>query len=186
MEELELSLNKRQSTIFYKGFGIIEAVVGIALASVFLTAFATLTMQTIKLNRANINELKADMYLKELIEVAKDLEQSDWPTIANSSCTNLNYLKIEDGKWNLNSEPDLNIETEVQNDGYTRSIKIENVCRDQRTREILSTGCDPILCDLNLIENQNTKKIIAKIIWNDGTHSPMTLETYIYNYNTTP
>ena len=173
----ELSINKRQSTIFYKGFGIIEAVVGIALASMLLTAFMTLTVQTIKINRANINELKADMYLKELIEVAKDLEQSeDWSVITGYPCSDsLNqacHPEISGGKWTLVPGTE-----SLDNNMYSRSLTIADVNRNQIAfpNEIVASGG---------IFDPNTKKIIGEIRWNDGTHSPMTLETYVYNYNT--
>jgi len=172
----ELSLNKRQSTIFYKGFGIIEAVVGITLASILLTAFMTLTVQTFEINRANINELKANMYLKELMEVAKDLEQSkDWSVITGYPCSYSLYQachpEISGGKWTL--VPD---KESFDNNMY-RSLTIADVYRSQLAfpNEIVTSGgtFDP-----------NTKKIIGEIRWNDGSHYPMTLETYIYNYNT--
>lgn len=172
----ELSPNKKQSIIFYKGFGIIEAVVGITLASIFLTAFATLTLQTIKLDRANISELKADMYLKELIEVAKDLEQSeDWSVITGYPCSySLNqpcHPEISGGKWILVTGTE-----SLDNNMYSRSLTIADVNRNQIAfpNEIVTSGG---------VSDPNTKKIIGEIRWNDGSHSPMTLETYIYNYN---
>jgi len=159
---------------------MIEAVVGVTLASILLTAFMTLTVQTVKINRANINELKADMYLKELIEVAKDLEQSeDWSTIIGYPCSDsLNQVchpatssDISGYKWELVSG------IEPLDNNMSRSLTIADVYRDQLAfpNNIVLTGGVP---------DPNTKKIIGEIHWNDGSHSPMTLETYIYNYNT--
>ncbi|TSD02491.1 MAG: hypothetical protein Athens071424_13 [Parcubacteria group bacterium Athens0714_24] len=163
------SLNKKG------GFGIIEVVVGITLASVFMTAFAALTVQTIKLNRANTNELKANIYLRELIEIAKDLEQSeDWNILTDYPCQEslgrVCYPKISSGKWILTTGAE-----SLDNDIYNRSLTIADVYRNQLSfpNEIVASGG---------VSDPNTKKIIAKILWSDGSHPPMILETYVYNY----
>jgi type II secretory pathway pseudopilin PulG len=165
-----LSSNKKQSTIFYKGFGMIEAVVGVTLASILLTAFMTLTVQTVKINRANINELKADMYLKELIEVAKDLEQSDWNELSTSTCVSACHPTTTANVWQLESGTEL-----IDNNVYNRWLIIEEVFRNATDEIVVSTTPGAVL-------STSTKKIITTITWNDGfKDASSTLETYVYD-----
>ena len=153
---------------------MVEAIVGVVLASVLLTAFISLNVQATKLNCANVNNFKADMYLKELIEVAKDLEQSDWNELTNNPiCYSASgcHPEILVGKWTL-----------VGNDkdlfkGYSYRIILTNVMRDQcafpnEIDEISGTYLDP-----------NTKKITAQILFDDVVIPNLELEIYVYNYN---
>lgn len=81
-----------------EGFSIIEALVGITLAALLLVAFTALISQTIKINHANTSKLKATMYLQELIEIAKDLEQSATPTIF-FDMVSLSLYKLPPLRW---------------------------------------------------------------------------------------
>jgi len=139
-----------------KGFSIIEAIVGITLAALLLVAFTSLITQTIKINQANMSKLKATMYLQELIEIAKDMEQSATPTIIFNTgyfcdtCHPEVDNSVSPPKWELfpGTEP-------LENNLFTRWITIED------------TGNDDI------------KMATAKISWKDTTS---TLETYLYYY----
>lgn len=155
-----------------QGFGLVEIIVSIGLVAVFILTFSTLTMQAIKTSRANNSELKAIIYLQELIEISQDLEQSNWEELADSGCYNpdLCHPEIQDNKWILSAEPE-----ELENI-YQRSLTIENVYRNQLSfpNKILETGgeLDP-----------NTKKIKAQITWNNGFEPrELILEAYVYNY----
>lgn len=166
------ALNKRQLISSEGGFIMVEAIVGVVLASTLLTVFISLNVQATKLNCANVNNFKADMYLKELIEITKDLEQSDWDMISNFSDTGDGYHPeiSADNEWELFAD------VELVDNRYTRSIIIENV---KRNREEFPNVIDPD----GPYNDPNTKKIIACIKWNDGSPHEMKLETYVYNYN---
>ena len=162
-----------------KGFGIVEALVGITIAALLLVTFTTLIWQTIKINNANAKDLKATMYLQELIEVAKDLEQSDWDELTKDAC-NISidsnykchpYIDIVLQKWFLSTSG----KEYLENNTYTRWLTIENVSRDPATNEIVTSGG---------VDDPNTKKVKAEIKWNNGFQDRnLTLETYVYNYN---
>ncbi len=156
-----------------RAFGMIEALIGISVASVILVAFTTLNVHNIKISRANTNELRASMYLQEMIEAAKDLEQSDWEAIVNSSCFSplICHPEIQGGNWVFVSGSE-----SLDDDVFVRSLSIEDVHRNQLIfpNEIVSIGgeVDP-----------NTKKIITTITWNNSFQSKtLLLETYVYNY----
>ena len=159
-----------------KGFGIIEALIGITIGGLLLATFSTLIYQTIKINRVNASQIKATMYLQELIEVAKDLEQSATTTIflpgPTLSCNNC-YPKDSGGNtWTL-----VNVPPEPQLEGiFSRAITISPVSRDATNHEIETpynfANDDPY-----------TKLATATISWYDGSQNhTQKLETYLYYY----
>ena len=162
---------------FNKGFGRIEALVGITIAALLLTTFTTLIWQTIKINTANTKDLKATMYLQELIEIAKDLEQSKWNEFDS------------DGDY----YPDIIIGSINCGIGIDRCWKLFGSPIDPVTSEPF----DPIMLteDENYkarwltiegdpADSSHKKKVTATIKWNNGfQNKEMELETYVYNYN---
>jgi len=162
-----------KKSINNKGFSIIEALVGITLAALLLVAFTSLITQTIKINQANMSKLKATMYLQELIEVAKDLEQSATTTIfENPLCNAPNICHPEDlgGHWTLVS----GVES-LEDGAFVRSITIEPVSRDA------GYNIETIYNIAN--DDPNTKIATSTISWSDGfKNNTSTLETYLYYY----
>lgn len=157
------------------GFGLIEALFGIAMAATLILTFTTLNLDTIKVSRANVRELKALLYAKELIEVGKELEQSNWTMITDSSCGGYYHPIITDDKWNLVSG-----EESLENNSYSRWIIIENVFRNQLSfpNKISSAGCGA-----GANNSTSTKKITATVVSKDsGRITTTTLEAYLYNY----
>lgn len=132
---------------------MLEAIISIAIAGVVLLAFAELNIQSARISRVNMSEIRATLYLRELIEVTKDLEQSDWNGL-NMSCTAIAvcHPEISSNKWTLMS----NVQP-LESGVYTRWIYLESV--------------DSI-----------TKKATAVITWHNGlTQRKMELQTYLYN-----
>jgi type II secretory pathway pseudopilin PulG len=156
-KQAELLVSKTMRKRFKnKGFGIIEILVSISLAAIVLTAFLNLTWQTVKINQANIKELRARMYLKELIEIAKDLEKSEsgWNLI--TSCSPLCYPYDSGSTWALNLSGE---KEKLENNTYERWLSVIDV-------------------------DQDVKKVVGEIEWHDGFKDRTAkLETYIYNYN---
>lgn len=170
---MTLSFKRKKSSPFSnnKGFSIIEALVGITIAALLILVFTALMTQTIKINNANMRGVKATMYLQEMIEIAKDLEQSATSTIfvSGSPCTNCHPVASGD-TWNLSPGPE-------SLEGFaTRTITISPVSRDPSTHEIES-----IYNPAN--ESTSTKMVTATIAWYDGfQNQTSTLESYLYYY----
>ncbi|MFH1451123.1 MAG: prepilin-type N-terminal cleavage/methylation domain-containing protein [bacterium] len=141
----------------FKGFGIIEVLISITISLILLTSFTALTTQSIKTARRNAHELKALIYLQELIEISHDLEKSDWAQIISAGCTLADpcYPKNNNGVWALVKNKDDSINTE--DNEYTRSLIFSEIRSD-------------------------TEKAIAKVSWleNEQTRE-LTLEAYLYN-----
>ncbi|GEM_PF-2777785 len=153
-----------------KGFSVIEVFIGISLAAVFLTVFMVLMVQAINVSKENTKELKARMYLRELIEIARDLESSDWDLI--TGCSPYCYFYEENFLWEIED----NQKESLENNSYKRWILIEDVNRDS----------DFKITDSGGVSDDNTKKVVAyiEIMDNDGSvQRTSKLETYIYKYD---
>ena len=174
--------NNNLGKLNQQGFGLIEAVVGIIVALIIILSFTALITRAVTYSSINGKQLKATLYLQEMVEVAKDLEQSDWDSLNN--CISVDcYPEISaSSTWILSMGRENNIEGI-----YDRWLTIEHVCRDissaTPTYEILPIPCHPAHIDYS----SSTKKIIAEIEWDDQLGSQyLELEAYLYNYNYSP
>ena len=158
----------------FKGFAIVEALISLSIALILLVSFQSLIIQIVKVDNVSEDSFLATMFLREVIEVSKDLEQSDFssfPATCPSSAGSVYHPVINGENWQLDSGPEA-----LLGGKYTRYFSVEPVFRDQLDfpNEIVLTGG---VCD------ENTKKIIATINWNTGSVArTMSLETYVYNY----
>jgi len=155
-----------------KGFAMIEILVGLSIAAVFAVGFMALILQSARISRANTTELAATLYVREVIEVLKDMERSDWPALVSSPC----FAPLEchmapaGSTWTITNLP---APAETLEDNYTRSISLSPVYRDTVTDEIVPMPGVP---------DPDTLKAVVFITWNSGiTNRALTLETYIYN-----
>ena len=165
--------NNRKLVPAEDGFVMVEALVGIVIASILLVTFTSLSSRAITLNRDNVNNFRANMYLKELIEITKDLEQSDWGEIKDC---NIRCKPSQNGNtWGLAAIADINNPDDyenIDNKFFKRWIIVENVNRDLNNKIAEFGNSD-----------DKTKKIIAHIEWDDGTLHEMKLETYVYDFS---
>ncbi len=159
-----------------KGFALVEVVVGIGIAAFILTTFSTIALQSKKISQANMRSFRATMYLREAVEVAKDLEQTNWagPTgIANPLCTSSPYChpQAAGNVWTLVSG-----EESLDDGMFTRTLSVSSVYRDASTNAI--DLADPPTG----VPDPNTKKITSRVTWDTGfAVRTGTLEAYIYN-----
>lgn len=153
-----------------KGFAMVEAMISLVVVALIIVTFQSLITQSIKINKVNELELKANLYLREAIEITKDLEVSDWNQLIQPACDSACHPEIISNDWVLSAGEENNI------DGtYTRNIRVRPVNRDQLAfpNQIVESGG---------VNDPNTKKVIVSIAW-DNTLGPrnLTLETYVYN-----
>jgi hypothetical protein len=138
---------------------MVEALVGITIAVLLIATFMSLITHTIKINRVNMMGVKATMYLQELIEIAKDLEQSATTTMfaPGYTCDTCHPIVIAPGVWDLTNIPG---GPEILEDTFYRSI------------------------DIGTTTDDNIKIATTTISWYDGfQNQTSTLETYLYYYD---
>jgi type II secretory pathway pseudopilin PulG len=151
---LRLNLSSKKGS--EQGFLMLELLVSIAIASVLLGAFITLVMHATKAGTVNAQELGAELYLRELIEIAKDLEQDPTWAQLNHSCTQAApcHAVISSNAWTLVNGPET---VSSGTTSYQRSFYTETV-------------------------NTQTKRVEAQIKWpaTNPTHT-RTMQTYVFN-----
>lgn len=152
-----------------RGFALIEVLVGLSMAAAFAVGFVALILQSARISRANATELKATLYVRETIEAAKDLEQSNWLALASSPC----FAPLECHMAPTGSTWTIVALNETLESTYTRSFSLSPVYRDAVTKEIVAT---PGVLDVDML------KVSTFITWNSSiANRALTLETYVYN-----
>ncbi|MFC1595171.1 prepilin-type N-terminal cleavage/methylation domain-containing protein [Patescibacteria group bacterium] len=154
------------------GFALIEVLVTLGITAIIAISFINLVINSHKISRINLNNLKAELYLMEAIEAAKDLESSGWFKLLEVHCdasySNICHPEINSNEWILVSGAE-----QLDSGLYNRYIEIEHVYRDSTTNEIVESGG---------FDHIDTKKVIATITWNqEGEIRSKSLETYVYN-----
>ncbi|MDX1608260.1 MAG: prepilin-type N-terminal cleavage/methylation domain-containing protein [Candidatus Spechtbacterales bacterium] len=158
------------------GFGLIEIITSVALAAVILVTFLSLLFFTAEISRTTSAKLRASLYLREMVEIAKALEAEDWNELTSASCPCYPYES--GGEWILEDDAGL-VPQELEGGAYTRSFNVEDVYRDD-VDSFPNNIVDASESGAEL--DPNTKKIVATITWNRGTEPyTRTIETYVYN-----
>jgi len=145
-----------------RGFLIIETMVSLAIVAILLISFDLLINQSIKTSRVNEEEFRANLYLREGIEIAKDLELTNWNELVN--CSNPCYPSESFNRWKLNLGKE-----DLYSDFYHRKIYISDVP---------NSGDFPA--------NVKRKKVRVEICWQENCSIPKYLETYVYHQTPTP
>lgn len=154
-----------------RGFGLIEAIISMSIAAILVVVFTSLIVRTVAISRTNADRFRATLYLRELAEVAKDLEQSDWTVLASATSTcafpSLCHPKVSGNTWIVASGSE-----SLDHGAYVRSFSVLDVYRNQLT-------FPNVIVETPGVSDPNTKKVAGSVLWSQGT---MELETYIYNF----
>ena len=165
-----VQFNKKLNT----GFVILEVIMGIAITSIIILIFLRGIFCAISLSQINRDNLLAQLYISESVEIMRELETSNWALISDPLCDlelPCHYHFVDtSGAWGIATD------SEILVGKFTRDFYIEDVYRNQSDfpNEIVLTG--------GVLDN-NTKKVTHQISWESlrGTQT-LTIESYIYNY----
>ena len=155
------------------GFALIESVVGVLVASALMVSFVSLAIHSKKITRYNNASLKANLYLREMVEAAKDLEVSNWPEL-KISCGTVNpcHPSIVSGKWVI-----LSGQESLDSGQFDRYVVVSQVCRNQLGFPNEIQPCDGV----NPVD-PNTKNVKATVKWTQGAEQrEMNLEAMVFN-----
>ncbi len=147
------------------GFFIIEVLLAMVILSmVFLTLFSMISFLTNRTDRSKYDTQAAGL-LQEGMEVSRNAILANWTTYSAGS-----YYPVFNGnslQWTLKSGTEGTLKGQ-----FTRSITIENVCRDPN-KEGIQTSCttgtpDPkskiITITVSWIEGSVTKEVDSKLL----------------------
>lgn len=141
---------------------MVDVMIGLFVASVIATAFLSSVVYAVQYSIEHNRKLQAEFLAVEMLEVARELETSDWSAlVACGTC----HPDPSGGFWTLNSG------TETIGP-FTRSLSIENVSRSAGAIDAAAGIDDP-----------NTKKVVATVTWPVRENSrELELEIYVYKF----
>lgn len=144
------------------GQSIIEFIIAMALASIFLPGLITGLVASREGKAQQQQRLEATILFKEAQEAARIVREDSWSAFA----VNGTYHPVVSGNtWNLSSG------SQVLN-GYTRSIVISDVYRDASGNIVTSGGTlDP-----------STKKVITTVSWETPLPSSVSSTMYLSRF----
>ena len=140
---------------------MVDVMIGLFVASVIATAFLGSVVYAVQYSIEHNRKLQAEFLAVEMLEVARELETSNWSAIvACGTC----YPEANGGAWSLPAG--------TENVGpFTRSMTVEDV---SRTLGVI----DPAGND-----DERTKKVIATVTWPVRENvRELKLEIYVYKF----
>ncbi len=159
---------KNEKYLFRAGFGLVEAVIGIALISVFLVGITAVARFSSRLVFSAESELQATFLLEEGVDAVKGLRDASWTSNIAPLFIDTDYwLQFGGNAWALTPSVKPFIDGR-----FDRRVKVFTVLRDSSDDIVVSGGtADP-----------NTKKITVSVSWFDrGATTTETASTYISN-----
>ena len=154
-----------------KGFSILEVTISTAISAVLLITFLTLIFESKKAGASGKDDLKALLYLREAIEVSKDLEAANWAEMENPLCAfpAKCHPEISAGAWILVPGE------EILESRFTRSVTFLPVYRSSAGFPNENVSAPGVL-------DPKTKKVSASVSWDSryGNKS-VNLEDYVYD-----
>ena len=161
-----------------RGFALMEVIIGIVLGGMFCFVFLQTIQQAVRINNANKSEWQASMYLRELAEIARDLENSNWDELSvtcteSSPCHPVAVSSGTASVWEL-------VAGEETLDGkFSRTIVVERVCRNSASFPNSIVNCS----EASAVPDANTKRVMAEIRWSGaGGNRTETVSLYLHKF----
>ena len=148
------------------GFGLIEIVVGVSIISVAFFALMQVANISLRILKANENNLKATFLLEEGLEAVKIMRDSGWDSNIGSLSNDADYYFEFNGSTWLSTTTNISIDN-----FFERKFVLGGVYRDIND-DIASSGSIDV----------NTKKVSVFVSWVDGRgETTKMISTYITN-----
>ena len=148
-----------------RGFGLIETIVGISIATIAFLAIGQVSILSLKATQERDARIQAINIAREGIEAARTIRDTGWTdNISNLNFGSTYYLATSSGAWILTgTNPGL------INNKFTRTVIVDNVSRDVNDDIVVSGGTN----------DPGTKKITSTVSW--GVGKSIKLVAYITN-----
>ncbi len=153
---------------------LLELLVVIGVFAIIAPLVAQIIVSSINANKIAMENMAAVNLIDEAIEATESIGFSKWQNIYNltKSPASHYYPSKLGGAWIVNSGE----ETILVNDRvYTRYFSVSNVCRDNTTRNIITTAGVPP-CTAGNSDDPSTQELTITVAWNGRTISK---DTYL-------
>ena len=163
-----ISPRSKKSMPFYRGFGMIEAVIGMALITIFLFAIAEVGRLGSRLIDSAGFRMQATFLIEEGFDAVRGVRDAGWAAnIAPLSLDTDYWLNFSGGVWALTTTPRPFIDGR-----FDRRVRVSAVLRDSSDDIVTTSGAT----------DTNSKKITVSVAWSDrGATTTSTVSTYIMN-----
>lgn len=126
---------KKSKKGVFKGFGMIEVIVAVAIIAIAFTALFDVYSSYLRVQFANARIVKASFLLEEGLEVVRLLRDTSWSsTIGNTTVGTTYYLNWTGSAWQTTTT------SQTVDTLYTRTITFSNAYRDGADRLVTSGG----------------------------------------------
>lgn len=173
-------INKSQKINMKKNGGslLLELLIVISLLGVILSISANATFLSMRSNKVSGERDVASALATESLEAVRVIADESWKNIYTIPKGVQYYPTINAGTWELTQTGK---ETKNLNTAsYQRYVVIEDVCRDQISRDI--SGVKPLLsdCAAGSTEDPSTQKVTVTVEWTGG--NPIVISEYFYRW----
>lgn len=158
----------KKSMPFSQGFGMIEAVVGTALITIFLFAIAEVGKLGSRLIDSAGFRLQATFLIEEGLDAVRGARDAGWAAnIAPLSLDTDYWLNFSGGVWSLTAAPRPFIDGR-----FDRRVRVSAVLRNTSDDIVTTSGTT----------DTNSKRIAVSVAWSGrGATTTSTVSTYIMN-----
>jgi type II secretory pathway pseudopilin PulG len=147
---------------------LLELLIVIGLFAILVPLVAEIIVSSLSANRVAIENMAAVSLIDETIEAAESVSFANWQDIYNLTKSSAHYYPAKvAGAWTVASGDEV---LNVNGQNYTRYFTINNVCRDNTTRNIITTSGVPP-CTTGNSDDPSTQELAILVSWNGRTVS---------------
>ncbi|MFA5000345.1 MAG: hypothetical protein WC545_03225 [Patescibacteria group bacterium] len=155
------------SLVFKKGSLLLELLIVIGLFAIITPLTAQIIVSGLNVNKHSSEQAIVFNLAEETLKAAENISFARWQDIYDKDKGEPNYYYPEKvaGAWTIKDGSET---VEVNGLEYSRYFTINDVCRDNSTKEIISgEGIPP--CPSGAFLDPSTQEISATIAWSGGT-----------------
>lgn len=169
---------KNKKISLNKGALLLELLIVISLLAVILSFGINAMFLSLKSNKVSGERDIANALATESLEAVRATVEENWQNIYSLTKTTQNYYPKQSlGKWVLTTVPGDGTIT-IGGVVFTRYVVIDNVCRDNSTREV--TGLTPCTIPSTQADDPSTQRVSSIVSWPGS--DPITIYEYFFRW----
>jgi Tfp pilus assembly protein PilV len=134
-----------------KGFMIIEILIAISIITASILATMAVAQKSVYISRQSLHATQAAFLLEEGAEAMRLIRDDAWSNISSLSLATEYFLVFDGSTWSLSPTP-------ASIGGFTRTVRLSGVERDDTTKNITGSGSN----------DPETKLVTVEVSWNEG------------------
>lgn len=161
---------RQKRKVSSSGALLLELLVAISLLAVILSVGANAVFLSMRSNKVSAERDVASALATEAMEAVRATADENWQNIYGLTKSSAYHPVVVSTKWTLSSASE---QITVNGISYTRSVVIDNVSRDNTTRNIQTTY-------LAVDDDPGTQKVTVTVTWSGG--GPVAIYGYFFRW----